>query len=405
MNILRMAWKNLWRTKRRTLITVASICFGVVLATLMRSLQDGTYSNMIKMSVQLASGYIQLQHPLYQQQKSINHSIAPTASELSRIAAINGVQTVSKRLSSFALFSSGSTTKGGSVIGIEPDKDAETSNIQHWVAEGRFLNKGDRSVLLTQHTAQNLHLGVHDTLVLISQGYHGVSAAAAYPIKGIVQFATPKLNHLGVFMDLGLAQEFFDTGEQVSAVMITVDDYNTVPNTVAAITAATDGAYNVLDWKTINPDIVQFIESDQSGGMVMIAVLYIVIGFGIFGTIIMMVAERKRELGVLIAIGMQKVRLYVLLFCETILIGVIGVIAGFSISVPIVVFLKKNPVQLPPELATTYAKYGFEPYFFFGTTPTVFLYQVLVVFGMTALIAIYPLWKVKTLEVTTALRS
>jgi ABC-type antimicrobial peptide transport system permease subunit len=160
----------------------------------------------------------------------------------------------------------------------------------------------------------------------------------------------------------------------------------------------------VLDWKEINPEIVQFIESDRAGGMVMITVLYIIIGFGIFGTVIMMVTERKRELAVMISIGMQKIRLYLILFYETIFIGIIGVASGFLLSIPIIKLLENNPVKLPSELADTYLKYGFEPYFFFGATPSVFINQILIVFTITVIISFYPILKVKKLNVTTALR-
>lgn len=405
MNELSMAWKNLWRNKRRTIITVASIFFGVVLSTVMSSLQDGTYSNMIKMSVKLSSGYIQVQHPKFHEKKSINTIFSPTDTFISSIEEVKTVKTITKRLESFALFSSETNTRGGAVIGIEPSKDKETSNIQHWVSEGTFLEKGDTGILLTKNTAKNLKVGVKDTVVLISQGYHGVSAAAKYPVKGIITFSTPQMNNLGAFVDLKLAQQFFSAEDKISSIMIMVDDYNSVPSTVQQIKDLSDNQYNVLDWKEINPEIVQFIESDKSGGLVMIGVLYIVIGFGIFGTIIMMVAERKRELGVMISIGMQRMRLYTILFYETILIGIIGVVAGFLVSVPVIFLFRKNPIKLPPELAETYAQYGFEPYFFFGTTPSVFMNQIFIVFLITLMISLYPILKVRKLKITEALRS
>jgi putative ABC transport system permease protein len=235
MRELLMAWKNLWRNKKRTVITVASVFFGVVFATIMSSLQDGTYSNMIKMSVKLSSGYIQIQHPEFNVNKSINNIFTLKESEFSRIKAIKGLKSISKRLESFALFSSDANTRGGSVIGIEPDKDKETSNIQNWISEGSFIEKGDRGVLLTYNTASNLKLGVNDTLVLISQGYHGVTAAAAYPIKGIIKFSTPQMNNLGAFMDINLAQEFFSTNDKISSAMIMVSDYKNVPDIAASI--------------------------------------------------------------------------------------------------------------------------------------------------------------------------
>ncbi len=405
MNKFSMAWKNLWRNKRRTIITVASIFFGVLISTVMSSLQDGTYGSMIDLSVKLSSGYLQIQHPEYNDNKSINNIFEPTDEFISEFSGIKEITTIAKRLESFALLSSGPNTRGGAVIGFEPDKDNETSNLKNWMSEGDFLNSGDQGVLLTYNIAEHLKLGINDTIILISQGYHGVTAAGAYPVRGILKFSTPQMNSLGVFMDINLAQELYSAGAMITSLIIMVDDYTNVAPTARKLNQSVNGNYNVLSWQEINPEIVQFIDSDKSGGIVMKAILYIVIGFGIFGTIIMMVAERKRELGVMVAVGMQKFKLAVILFYETILIGFIGVIAGFIGSIPIILFFVKNPIELPEELAEAYTQFGFEPYMFFGTAPAVFVNQVLVIFIITLIISLYPIFKVKNLKVTNALRA
>lgn len=404
MKKLSMAWKNLWRNKRRTLITVASIFFGVLLSTIMSSMQDGTYGNMIDMSVKLASGYLQVQHPDYQDNKSINNIFTPSEKLLESLGEIKEITSTSKRLESFALLSSGPNTRGGAVIGFEPAKDKETSNLQNWISEGEFLESGDQGVLITYNIAKHLGLGVNDTIILISQGYHGVTAAGLYPVKGILEFSTPQMNSIGVFMDIKLAQEFYSAPGMITSLMIMVNDYTDVAPVERKLKHVTNGDFNVLNWQELNPEVVQFIESDKSGGIVMKAILYIVIGFGIFGTIIMMVAERRRELGVMVAVGMQKFKLSMVLLYETILIGIIGVLSGFVASVPVILMLVDNPIELPAELAEAYVQYGFEPYMFFGTAPSVYLNQVITIFIITLIISLYPVLKVKNLKVTKSLR-
>lgn len=405
MNKIIMAWKNLWRNKRRTLITVASIFFGVLISTIMSSLQDGTYGNMIDMMVKLSTGYIQIQHPDYQENKSINNVFTPTDSLLTEIKNLAEVNSVSKRLESFALMSSGPNTRGGAVIGFEPEKDKETSNLQNWVHKGEFLKTGDDGILLSYNIAKHLGMGINDTLVLISQGYHGVTAAGIYPIRGILKFSTPQLNNIGVFMDISQAQDFYSANGMVTSLMIMVDDYTDVSKAERKLVNFENENFTVLNWKELNPEMVQFIESDKAGAVVMKAILYIVIAFGIFGTIIMMIAERKRELGVMIAVGMQKFKLSLVLFYETVLIGIIGVITGFLASVPVILLLLENPIKLPDELGEAYLQYGFEPYLFFGTATSVFTNQVITVFIITLIISLYPIFKVKNLKITNALRA
>jgi ABC-type lipoprotein release transport system permease subunit len=371
----------------------------------MSSLQDGTYGSMIDMSVKLSSGYLQIQNPEYQDNKSINNLFSPTEELLTLVSNIPEITTTAKRLESFALLSSGPNTRGGAVIGIEPEKDSKTSNLKNWIHKGEFITNNDQGILLTYNIAEHLKLGINDTIILISQGYHGVTAAGAYPVKGILKFNTPQMNSLGVFMDINLAQQFYSAEDMLTSLMIMVDDYTDVAPAVRKLDKSLNGNFNVLSWQELNPETVQFIDSDKSGGIVMKAILYIVIGFGIFGTIIMMVAERKRELGVMVAVGMQKFKLAIILFYETILIGIVGVISGFMASIPIIMLLVQNPIELPPDLAEAYVQFGFEPFMYFGTAPAVFTNQMLAVFIMTLVISLYPIFKVKNLKVTKALRA
>lgn len=400
-----MAWRNLWRNRRRTLITVASIFFGVLLATLMASMQDGTYGNMIDIMVKLSSGYMQVQNPAYSDDKSINNGFVPDADLEERLLATGAVTTVAGRLESFGLLSSGPNTRGGSVIGFEPAKDRETANLANWLSGGEMLSPGDKGVLVAANTARYLGLGINDTIIVISQGYRGVTAAGQYPIKGILTFSTPQMNNLGVFMDIAAAGELFSAEGMVTSLVLMVDGYDAVAPAHRKVSEITGDSLTVLTWQQLNPEVLQFIESDKAGGVVMLFILYIVIGFGILGTIIMMLAERKKELGVMVAVGMNRARLGTVLFFETLLIGLTGVIAGFAVSIPIIMFMVGNPIELPGEVGEVYLQYGFEPYLFFGTAPWIFVNQVVTVFVITMAIAVYPVVKIRRLVVARALRA
>lgn len=387
------------------MITVSSIFFGVLLATLMASLQEGTYGNMIDMMVKLSSGYIQVQNKDYREDKTVNNAFFPSPEMKDQILKSGLITTVAGRFESFGLISSGQNTRGGAVIGFEPDKDSEISNLRNWLSEGSFPETGDNGVLVSFNVAKNLGLGVNDTIIIISQGYRGVSAAGTFPIKGILTFSTPQMNNIGVFMDISRAQELFSAEDMVTSLVLMVENYEDVAHARKQVANIVDEELTVLSWQELNPELVQFIESDRASSVVMIGILYIVIGFGIFGTIIMMVAERRKELGVMIAVGMSKIRMAMVLFLETILIGLTGVMAGFTASVPVILLLKGNPIILPEEMAQAYLQYGFEPYLFFGSAPWIFVNQIVIVFVMTIIVAAYPLLKVKNLVVARALRS
>jgi len=129
-----------------------------------------------------------------------------------------------------------------------------------------------------------------------------------------------------------------------------------------------------------------------------------VVGFGIMGTIIMMISERKKEMGVMVALGMKKHRLQRILFMESLIIGMLGVISGIILSFPMVLVLMNHPIPLPESMAKAYESFGIEPVIFFGMTPGIFINQAITVFGITLVIALYPMWNIRKMNVIKAIR-
>jgi len=405
MNNFLLAWRNLWRNKRRTLITVAAIALAVFFSTLMASMQEGTYSRMIDNVVKFYAGYIQIHHNDYWETKSINDSYVPNDSLYEKCRSIEQVAQVVPRLESYSLLSTGNYTRGAALIGIEPGKEDQMSSLSRWITKGSYLEDGDQGVLIAVNLAKNLNAEIGDTIVLISQGYHGASAAGLFPLRGILEFPSPDMNNFGAYIDLDAARQFFYAQGMITSLVIMVDEYKDVDEVKQKLQNELKDKYSVMSWDEMQPEVVQMIEGDRAGGVIMKAVLYIVVGFGILGTIIMMMSERKRETGIMVAVGMQKYRLQVMLFFETVFIGLLGVIAGFIFSVPIISYFVNNPVPLPGEYGEAYAQFGIEAAMYFSLVPKVMLDQVIVIFVISLVIALYPLIQIMNLKVSNALRA
>jgi ABC-type lipoprotein release transport system permease subunit len=206
-------------------------------------------------------------------------------------------------------------------------------------------------------------------------------------------------------MELSTCQEFFSAQNLVSSMIIMIHDQYDLQPALRKLKARVASPYTVMSWNEMHPELLQMVEGDRAGATVMKAILYILIGFGIFGTIMMMVAERTREMGVMVAIGMQKLKLAGILFFETLFIGLIGVLAGFAGSIPMITYFYNNPVKLSGSAADTMVEMGIEPYMYFSWLPSVFYNQVTTVFIMTALVAMYPLFMALKLRVHQALRA
>ena len=400
-----MAWRNLWRNKRRTLITVSSIFFGVFLAALMNSMQEGSYSSMIDNVVKFYSGYIQIQNEEYWDKKTINNSFEINEELTDKIEKVQEITNYSERLESFCLASSETITQGALIVGVNPDKENEVTSLSKWIREdGQYLKNGENGVLVGELLSKHLKLNVGDTLVIIGQGYHGVSAAGKYPVKGILEFPSPELSKRFIYMDINIAQELFSAPNRFTSIALMVENQQYVDIANKELASIIEKPLTTMSWAEMQPELVQMIGSDRAGGVLMISILYIVIGFGIFGTIMMLMAERKREFAVMISVGMRKMKLVLIVIYETILIGVLGVLSGFIASSPIISYMSQNPIPLGGDAAQWMIDMGIEPVFAFSMAPEVFLKQAIIIFVMVLFVAIYPIASIKRLKVIQALR-
>lgn len=404
MKNYKIAWRNLWRNRRRTLITVASIFFGVLLAVVMTSMQEGSYGNMIDNIVKFYNGYIQVQEEEYWDHKTLYYSFDATGDLYEKIESVDEVTLMTPRLESFALMSSDDVTQPAMIIGVDPGKEDEMTSLSRWISEGEYFGSNHNTILVGSKLVENLDARLYDTIALLGQGYYGNTVAAEFIIRGILDFPNPILNKQFAYLELERAQEFYSASGKLTSLALMLDDYQDLDPALKHIKTKIDSPYTALSWREMQPEMVQMIESDRAGGVIMKAILYIIIGFGILGTIIMMIAERRKELGLMVAVGMQKHKLAAILFFETLYMGLLGVFGGILISIPIILYFIHNPIPITGDAAQAFIDMGIEPELIFSTAPKVFINQLLTVFIITMLISLYPLINVLKLREINYLR-
>ncbi len=400
-----MAWRNLWRKPWRTIITSGSVFFGVIFSAVMTSVQYGSYDAMIDNVVKFYSGYMQIFTEDYHDNKTINNTFEFNDSIRQLVAQEPRITHYTSRLEYFALASSEDFTKGSIIIGVDPESENQVTNLKKWVKEGDYLEEDDNGVLVAIDLANYLHLKVGDTLVLYGQGYHGVMAAGLYPVRGILKFPSPELNKQFVYMELKTCQAFFSAPDRLTSLVLMVEDHYALPAAMRSLKKHINPPFMLMSWSELQPELVSMIEADKAGGVFMKAILYMIITFGIFGTILMMISERKRELGVMIAIGMQRLKLGNILFLETFFMGILGALAGILGSIPLSYYFYLNPIPLTGDAAGTMIEMGIEPLMYFSMHPSVFYVQAITVFIITMVIALFPIYKSFTLKLTEALRA
>ena len=246
---------------------------------------------------------------------------------------------------------------------------------------------------------------------MIGQGFQGQSAVDKILIKGIIKFPAPDINNGLVYIPLTTGQNLYAAENRLTSLALVVNRPKKLDALIPTLKAKVEKAntesekYELMSWKEMNPELIQLIEVDGMGNYVIVGVLYMVVAFGIFGTILMMTSERRHEFGVLIGIGMRRIKLGTVVILEMLLLAFLGVVTGAVLSMPIVFYLNSNPPQLTGKMAETMLEMGFEPIIPFSTDPMIFLSQALVIFSITLLIALYPLWLTKRVNLIEALKS
>lgn len=404
MWLLKFAWKNLWRNRSRSTISMAAVFFAVILSIVTGSLQDGVFDNLIKNLVGYYSGYIQVHQKGYWDERILENTFEGTASLEQSIMKQDNVIGLAPRLESFALASSDSVTKGCMVVGISPQKENEITGVESRLIEGEYIKERDTDALVSFGLANRLKVQLHDTIVLIGQGYHGATAAGKYYIKGILKFGSPDLNNQTLFLSLPQAQELFGADRMLTSYVLSLGKPSQLDATARDIRVLIGGALEVMTWEEMMPEVIQHIRTDKGSMMIIEGILYLLICFGILGTLLMMMVERKYEMGMLVAIGMKKGRLMLLLLMESLLTVTIGCIMGILTSIPIVHYLKRYPIRFKGEFAKTYEEFGFEAIFPASTSPDIFITQGMVVLSLSFILSLYPLFKVARLDPVNAMK-
>lgn len=404
-DLIKIAWRNIWRNMRRTILTMSSIFLAAFLSLFTRSMQVGSYGNMIDNAVKLSTGYIQVHKLDYWENKSIDKTFISSEELLNSIKENEYITSIIPRLESFALTSSGKHTKGSLIFAIEPEIENAANKLSDKIIQGEYLVKGDDQIIVAEKLAEYLRVEVGDTLVLLSQGYHGVTAAAQYRVKGIFKFPIPQLNNQLIYMDLRAGQNFYAAYDRVTSYSIMISDPSELENITNSISNKIGNEYEVMTWEQLNKALVQSIQSDNIGGIIMLGILYMVIGFGMFGTVMMMTMERRKEFAVMIAIGMQRIKLFFIISIETLLIGTVAIVISIAASLPLLSYLYHNPIPLQGDLAEAMLEFGVDPIIPFSIDAGIFINQTVTVIVIALIVILYPLSKVLKLDILKSIRS
>ncbi|MDB4835120.1 FtsX-like permease family protein [Cyclobacteriaceae bacterium] len=370
----------------------------LLLVMFMGQMQQWMWNNTIDNSIAQNTGHIQVTDTAYVDEAILDNSISIDQVAIDSILSLEEVRGVYPRINFGALASYNIQAKSVGVAGFTPSTDSSELKLAKKLKKGELLNDDDKSILITTSMAAYFKVDVGDTLVLIGQGYQGMTAAGLYPIKGIVNYPAGPMSNIA-FMAMKECQYFYAMEGRVTNVLINLHDnkdlfitYDQVKNIV------TDPALVVRNWEEVNPGFKEGMEIDTASKNAMMSVLLVIVAFGIFGTIVMMFSERIMEFSILLSIGMRKQKILATTLIEIFMLTSLGVIASWVIITPILYYINQNPIPMGGGAEEAIEKYGFEAIMSVGLYPEVYISSAKTILTMTALMSIYLAVKILSLK-------
>jgi putative ABC transport system permease protein len=344
-----LAWRNLWRHPRRTVLNVSSIAFAAVVMVFLLSFQLSTYATMKENVLRIMDGFAQIQPRGYIDKPDVKKVIEDPDEFLTRAQAVDGIDAASPRAMSFAILSNGEESIGAAVVGVDPRREPGVSNLNHTIKQGRYLQADDdAAIVLGGALARDLGVGVGDKVTLLGQAKDGSIAADVLSVVGIFETGTPDIDRQLSQMPLRRFQATFAMGSAVNVIVLSGRTLGSVTHALSALrTAVAQQGLTVQSWKALQPGLRAAINLDLSTSLLWYASLVIVVVFIILNTLLMSVLERTREFGVLLAIGMRPGRLGVMIWLELALLALLGLSIGMAIGGAITLALGHYGMEMP----------------------------------------------------------
>jgi len=404
---LRMAWRNLWRHKRRTWLTATAMIFSNVLLIFMISLQLGSYDMMINNTLYAFSGHVQVQQKGYNENPKLRTSIPEVQKLADEVRQALPDFNVTARAAAFALASSDQRSLGIQVIGVQPGDEPKVSTLPGLVSQGRFLDDPDAAeIVIGSVMARNLKVTTGDELTLLGSGRDGSFAAGVVTVVGVFNSGSNDMDRSFAEVPLNYFQDTFTMEGHGNSIAVSMDNLGQLPAAVARLDAVISGRDGlvILDWTALHPGLQQAIKADFSSAWFMYGVLIILVAFSVLNTQLMSVLERTREFGVITALGIRPGKLASLVMLETALMAAIGLAIGVFLGALVALYFNATGFSYPgmEEMAQ---RFNLPGKVFPSVSTLSLLLGPVIVFLFCLLASIYPALRLFRLRPVEAMRA
>lgn len=400
--LVSIAWRNLWRQRRRTLLTLASIAFGAFLSIMMTAMEDRSFAEFIDNAARLGSGHVAIQHPEYRDSPTLTRTVTATDTKRGLADADPAASRAVERVTGQAMVSTASDSFGAMFIAYDPSQETTDTLAftKSLVGGALFTSPTDKGVILGQTLAHNLGADLGDKVVFTLTDRHGEIVTGMERLTGVVRTGAPSLDAGLCLLPIGTIRSLvgYDATEATQIAVFLKDGRQAV-----AAAERLDGQIGpeaaVLTWDQVQPEIRAFVAMKVGGSQVIEAIVALLVAAGIFNTLFMSVLERTREFGIMLALGYSAGQIFGMVMAESVILAFLGLLSAVVLTAWPYLYLAGHGLDLTEAYRAQgldsfeIGGVGMDPIMHIGIFPENALYIALAVVLATVLAGVYPAWR------------
>ena len=413
--LLQLAWRNLWRNRRRTFITMAAIAFGYAMLLFVACLMAGLRWQMIQNGTCLVMSQIQIHAPGYYPNRSLQKTLGgrkgtDVSALLASISADRRVSAVAPRVYGYALLSAAHRSAGVELMGVVPDQEPKITTLNTQIAKGSYLTaRLPKGVVIGDKLASTIGIDLNSEIVLLTQAADGSMGNDVYTVVGILHTGLDAVDRGLVLMTLSSLQDLLHLAPaRIHEVGIKLNHINAATNVAAALEVKLGKTMpvRVMAWPELAPELANYVQFNHGVTVVLFFIFFLVAVIGVMNTMLMAVFERTREFGMLMAVGMRPAQVIRLILTEAAGLGVASLVVGAALGVPLLWYLQVHGLDLGGATGEVVSVAGVVVgHLWYGRQDFSAYSEAAVGLAATALVsALYPAWRAAQLRPTEAMR-
>lgn len=403
--LLSISWRNIWRNKVRSLVIIISVALGIFAGVISGAFFKGMADQRVQKVIKTELSYIQVHNPGFEQTSDFANFINNAQEIEDKILKIPNVTGVSRRMSIESMAASAETASGVLISGIFPEDEKTVTNISAKLIDGQYFDGIARNpVVIGKKLAEKLNVKVRSKIIITIQDMENNITSGAFRVAGIYSTNNNMFDESNIFVRFSDIQKLTNFPKNgAHEIAININDNENLASILTAVKNITGNKLDVKSWKELSPEMSYLTEAMDMYMYIFIIIILFALLFGIINTMLMVVMERTKEIGMLMAIGMNKIRVFSMIVLESVLLSLTGGIVGIIIGAISAKFGETHPIDLSI-WAQGYQQLGYDAFVYTSLDPEMLINVTVLVIITGVVAAIYPAYKALKNDPADALR-